>query len=344
MALPDYYALLGVTADAPLDEIKRAYRKLAVELHPDRNPAPEAEERFKVLTLAYQTLSTPARRKRYDDERRRASRSLVLWKGPPKKERGADLTYRLEISFEEMAVGTSVPITFPRKATCGECGGSGAALDRAPSRVPPCADCGGRGKVDADGRRPRTCDRCQGRGLEPIEACSACGGEGRKPQNESIDVPVPAGIESGRRLRLAGWGDDGTGGGEAGALFVAVTVADHPLLKREGDDVASEVPIALAHALLGGEIQVPTVDGLVDVKVPPLSAPGTVLKLKGRGIKRPDDKRGDHVVKLDVVFPAELTAAQRDALEKLAEASGGEPKLREYRRILETLSAARKRA
>ncbi len=337
--MADFYSLLGVASDASIDEIKRSYRKLAVELHPDRNPSPEAEERFKELTLAYQTLSTPARRKRYDDERRRASAKLVLWKGPPKRERGADLTYRLEIVFEQMALGTLVPITFPRKATCGECGGSGAALDRAPVRVPPCADCGGRGKIEGDGRKPRTCERCQGRGLEPIEACAACGGEGRKTQNESIDVPIPAGIESGRRLRLAGWGEDGPGGGEPGALFVAVTVAEHPLLRREGDDVTCEVPIGLAQALLGAEIRVPTVDGVVDVKVPPASSPGTTLKLKGRGIRRPDDKRGDQMVKLDVLFPSDLTAAQREALSAFATTRPPEAdaKVRDYLALIAKL-------
>lgn len=338
LVVQDFYALLGVSGDASVEEVKRAYRKLAVELHPDRNQTPGAEDRFKEITLAYQTLSSPARRKRYDEERLRSTRRVVLWKGPPARTRGDDLTYRLEISFEEAVLGAMRNIQFPRKATCGECGGSGAELERAPSRIPPCADCGGRGKIEGDGaRRPRACERCQGRGLEPIEACNACNGEGRRGQTDTLDVPIPAGIETGRRLRLSGWGDDGPGPGDNGNLLVVVTVADHPLLRRDGDDVLIDVPISFAQALIGDEITVPTVDGLVEVKVPPGSNDGTQLKLKGRGVMRPDATRGNQIVKLEVVMPGALTEEQRKALAAFAKARPPEEELR-IRQFRETVA------
>jgi molecular chaperone DnaJ len=328
----DHYSLLGVSRDATAEEIKRAYRKLAIELHPDRNPS--AEERFKEITLAYQILSSPARRKRYDEEQRRMGGRMELWKGPPPRTRGDDLSYRLDVTFEQSITGTTSSVTFPRKATCGECGGSGALLDRAPTRVPPCADCGGSGK-SGDGRKTAACERCHGRGLEPIEACTACGGTGRREQSETIEVPVPGGIEGGRRLRLAGWGDDGASGGENGNLFVIVTVGDHPLLSRDKDDVKLELPITFVQALLGDEVSVPTADGPVTLKVPPGSSADTLLKLKGRGVKKSDGSRGDQLVRLQVLFPDSLGKEQRAALEELAKSwpPESDPRIRKFREL-----------
>ncbi len=337
----DHYALLGVRTDASADEIKRAYRKLAVELHPDRNPSEEAEARFKTITLAYQTLSSERRRKRYDEEQRRRRGSIVLWQGPPARTRGDDLKYRLELSFEDAVRGATVSIRVPRKATCDRCDGSGAAIERAPSRVPRCAECDGKGKVVDTRNRPQVCGRCDGRGREPIEACPDCGGEGRRPQEEPLEVPIPAGIDDGRRLRLAGWGDDGRAGGDGGNLFVVVTVAPHPLLRRDGDDVQVDVPVDVVALLLGGTVRVPSVDGPAEVTIPPCTRPDTRITLAGKGVPR-EKGRGDQIVTLRATFPTGLSPEQRAALGRFASsgnADGGGSKPREIREYEAALRA-----
>lgn len=326
----DLYSLLGVLPEASELEIKHAYRKLAVDLHPDRNPDESVAVRFKEITNAYQTLSSPAKRKRYDDERRRALEKRIPWKGPLRRERGADLRYRLTVPFQTGVKGGAATIDVRRKRTCPDCKGSGA--DKAVSVAPPCRACDGAGRIVA-GSKTRPCERCQGRGIEPIEACRACDGEGRYERNDTLEVPIPGGVDPGRRLRLAGWGDDGVAGGETGDLFVIVGVGEHPLLRLgEAFDVECDVPVSWPQAMLGAKVPVPTVDGVLDLDVPAGTFDGAVLRLAGRGAIKPDGSRGDQLVHVEVVMPADLTPEQKAALDAFAKTrpASDEPKVKAY--------------
>lgn len=307
---PDFYEVLGVAPHASDDEIKRAYRKLAIDLHPDRNPT--SEERFKQVTLAWQTLSTPARRLAYDEER--LASLANPWKGPPRKAPGADLRYRLEVSFDDAIKGTTVSLDVRRKWTCPACGGTGARGGAGLMAAPKCRDCKGRGRITDSRGKINACARCHGRGFEPIECCDSCEGTGTVEQIEEIEVPVPPGIETGARLRLAGFGDEGTSGGATGDLFVVVTVPEHPLLLREGLDVHVTVPVSMVQVLLGEEVDVPTPDGDVRVKIPATAKNGMRLTLEGHGVRGANGKRGDEIITLQVLPFDGLTDAQLDIL------------------------------
>lgn len=332
----DLYALLGVEPDASTDEVKRAYRKLAVDMHPDRNADEKIVEKFKEITAAYRTLSNAAKRRRYDDERKRAANPARKWQGPPRKERGSDLRYRLEVAFEVGVAGGTRTIEVPRQRTCDVCRGAGAERVALGNVPPPCRDCDGAGRI-VTGARTRPCERCGGRGVEPLEACRTCSGSGRVERRETVTVEIPAGSGSGRRLRLEGFGDDGTGGGETGDLFVLLAVHDHALLRLDGDDLECDVPVAWAHAMIGTEMPVPTLEGVEKVKIPPGTQDGTVIRLEAKGAPSKNGRRGDLILYLEVLVPEDLTDAERAALQSFASAHppDREPRIRDY---LATLS------
>lgn len=338
--MQDYYQILGVAPDADAEAIKKAYRELARKYHPDLNPNnPEAEEKFKRVSEAYAVLSDDQRRAEYDQMRRMGGAAgpgsgftfriedlfgaggpeglfeqIFGFGGPagarargPRRSRGADLHAQVTIPFELALRGGPYDLRLPLPEACTTCGGSGSA---AGSVV--CSVCGGRGLVEqmrGSVQFARTCSACGGSGRSPGPACAACGGSGTRTVQRELRVTIPAGIESGTKLRLAGKGEPGRGGGPAGDLLLEVSVAPHPTMERRGDDVISRVKIAAVDAAAGAVIPVDTIDGPVEVKVPPGSQSGQKLRLKGRGVKRRDGSRGDHFVELLIQLP-KLTPEQ----------------------------------
>lgn len=352
VAKRDYYDILGVNRGAQPDEIKKAYRQLAKKYHPDLNKNnPQAEESFKEVREAYEILSDEGKRARYDqyghagvDEngfegfgrdfggfddifdmffgggggRRR--------QGPA---RGADLQYNLEITFEEAAFGTKKDLHIPRTETCPTCKGSGA---KPGTKAKTCSKCSGKGTVQFSQRTPlgsfvqtRTCDRCGGSGKIIETPCSECRGRGQVRRERSISVTIPAGVDTGSRLRLSGEGEAGERGGTPGDLYVRIGVRPHKIFTRRNDDVICEVPVSIVQATLGDEIQVPTLDGKAKFNIPAGTQPNTSFRLRGKGIQHLNGYgRGDQHVKIKVVVPARLNAEQKKLLQKFAEISGEE--------------------
>jgi molecular chaperone DnaJ len=350
----DYYEILGVQKNVSPQELKSAFRKVALQYHPDRNPGnKEAEEKFKEASEAYEVLSDPERRARYDrfghagaggqgfegfggfqgvnindifgdifgeifgGGRARGGRG-----GPG---RGADLRYNLEISFEEAAFGCRPKVPIPRPKKCETCSGSGSKSGMPPK---PCATCGGVGEVrftQGFFAVSRTCSDCNGTGAVIPDPCSKCRGSGKVPSEEVIEVNIPAGVDNGTRVRLSGMGEPGDRGGPAGDLYVTVIVREHPLFQREDYEVFCEVPISFTQAALGSKIDVPTLDGKVKMTIPAGTQSGKVFRLKGKGIPHlHSQQRGDQHVRVIIETPTELSAKQRELLEKFAEASGEE--------------------
>jgi len=346
----DYYEVLGVARTATEVEIKSAYRKLALKFHPDRNPGDKvAEDRFKEAAEAYAVLADTDKRHMFDrfghaglggaatggfdptvftgfedilgglgdifgigdmfgGQRRRG--------GP---QRGADLRYDLEISFDESAKGVETTIQIPRQEACETCHGSGAAPGSKPQT---CPQCHGRGQLRYQQgffTVARTCGQCRGTGSIISAPCPACRGAGRVQHQRKLTVKIPAGIASGQRLRLSGEGESGGGGGPAGDLYVVVHVQDHPFFHRDGNDLYCEVPLNYPTAALGGEITIPTLEGEETFKVPEGTQSGAAFRLRGRGM--PDvvsgRSRGDLLVTVKVVTPKKMTKEQRKLLEQL---------------------------
>ena len=338
--MKDYYKILGVSRDASQEEIKRAFRELALKYHPDRNPGdPHAEEKFKEINEAYQVLGDPRKRAEYDRmlEGRSSGVDFVedlfetlfedftsIFTGRRRgrrrrrSERGADLLYRLKISLVEAAKGVEKRIVFNAPARCRECGGSGVAPG---SGWITCPECGGRGMVTfAQGffSFSRTCARCEGTGSVMERACSKCGGRGLVEEERELEVSVPPGAYTGLRIRYAGMGAPGRGGGPPGDFFVEIEVEDHPLFRRQGDDLYMEVPVSFTDAILGAEVEIPLIDGKEALlKIPPGTQPGDVLRLRGKGMpSMRTGRRGDLYVKVKVEFPRKLTQRQRELLEE----------------------------
>jgi molecular chaperone DnaJ len=348
MAKRDYYEVLGVDRNADEEEIKKAYRKLALKHHPDRNPNDKAaEEKFKELGEAYEALIDPQSRAAYDqfghaafDSRARArgfhdatdifrevfGQSSIfedLFGGGERRaggaQRGEDLRYDMELTFMEAALGCEKEISVTKLDPCETCRGNGAEHG-ATAKV--CAVCGGRGQVITSRgifSIAQTCPRCEGQGRVIDKPCRACGGAGRRERTSKIKIRVPAGVDGGSRLRSTGNGEAGTHGGPPGDLFVVLHVKRHEIFTRNGDDLACEVPISFAQAALGDVIEVPTLTDTEEIKVPAGTQAGTVFRLKGKGVKNVQGYgHGDLLVRVQIEVPARLNAAQRAKLEEFA--------------------------
>lgn len=345
----DYYEVLGVDRSASPQEIKKAYRRLAVKLHPDKNPGdPTAEEAFKEAAEAYSVLGDQDKRAvydRYGHEGLRGGPQVntdifreftdIFGGGSLFEElfgdffggarrgrasRGADLRYDLEIEFEDAVSGTETRILVPRSELCGRCGGSGAEPG---TRKSVCPSCGGHGQIRQQQGFlvvARPCGRCRGQGQVVDAPCRECTGSGHVAQEREITLKIPAGVDSGSRLRLTGEGEAGARGGPPGDLYVVLSVKPHPLFKREGEDIYLELPVTFPQAALGAEVEVPTVAGNERISIPEGTQTGTIFKLRGKGISRLHGHgKGDQLVVINVVTPQELTREQRALIEKLAE-------------------------
>ncbi|PYR61824.1 MAG: molecular chaperone DnaJ [Acidobacteria bacterium] len=351
MSKRDYYEVLGVAREATDQQIKSAYRKLALKYHPDRNPGDrEAEERFKEAAEAYAILADKDKRSLYDrfghagvagvgagagfdpsvfvgfedifgslgdlfgfgdifgGRRRRA--------GP---QRGSDLRYDLEISFEESADGTETALQIPREETCETCKGSGAAAGSAPEV---CGQCRGTGQLRFQQgflTVARPCSNCRGTGKVINRPCQACRGAGRVGRERKVTVKIPAGIANGQQLRLYGEGEHGTAGGPPGDLYVVIHVQEHPLFQRDGDDLYCEIPVTFPTLALGGTIEVPTLKGHEPIDVPSGTQPGSRFRLRGKGMPNVSGRgHGDLYVVARAAVPKKLTREQKHLLEELA--------------------------
>ena len=339
----DFYALLGVPRNASEESIRSAYRKRARQYHPDVNSSPDAAEKFKRITEAYEVLTDAERRQRYDmfgtgqgglgdfgigdlfetffgsEFRRREPR------GPM---RGADLRMEIEIELIDAVRGGDRKIRVPRLETCTRCEGSGAEPG---SHVSSCATCNGRGEVrqvqqSVFGRfvNVSTCSRCGGAGKTIDKICTRCRGEGRERRDHDLDLTLPAGIDDGQQLRVAGEGEAGLRGGPSGDLYVLIRMKEHELFRREGDDLIHVLRVSPAQATLGDELAVPTIDGSdASVKVPAGSQHGQMVRLRGKGVPHLGTSgRGDQLVYLDVAVPRTLSKEQRALYKRLHELEG----------------------
>jgi molecular chaperone DnaJ len=345
MAKRDYYQVLEVPKTASEADIKKAYRRLAMKYHPDRNPGDhEAEEKFKEAKEAYETLADAQKRAAYDqfghagvdgmrggggggfDPRDafgdifgdvfgdifgggRRSRSQVF--------RGADLRYELELDLEQAVFGDTASVEFTTLAECEECSGTGSAKGSKPET---CDTCRGAGQVRMQQgffTVQQTCPRCHGRGQVVSDPCGKCRGQGRIRKQKTLSVKVPAGVDTGDRIRLSGEGEAGRNGGPAGDLYVEVRVRDHAIFERDGAHLSCEVPVSFARAALGGTIEVPTLDGTASIKVPPETQSGRVFRLREKGIKPVrGGPTGDLFCRVVVETPVSLTREQKDLLQK----------------------------
>jgi molecular chaperone DnaJ len=352
MSKRDYYEVLGVDRTADMEEVKKAYRKLALKYHPDRNPHDKAaEEKFKELGEAYEALSDPQSRAAYDQYGHAAftSRGRArgggagfhdptdifrevfggssifedLFGGGERRsggaQRGDDLRYDMELTFLEAAQGCEKEITVTKLGACDTCHGSGAEHG---ATAKTCSVCGGRGQVISSRgifSIAQTCPRCEGLGRVIDKPCRDCGGAGRREKTTKIKIKVPAGVEGGSRLRSAGNGEAGARGGQSGDLFVVLHVKRHEIFSRDGDDLLCEIPISFVQAALGDVIEVPTLTEPGEIKVPAGTQAGTVFRLKGKGVKNVQGYgQGDLLVRVQIEIPAKLNAAQRAKLEEFA--------------------------
>jgi len=352
MSKRDYYEILGVTRTATEQEIKSAYRRLAVKHHPDKNPGDaEAEEKFKEAAEAYSILSDAEQRTRYDrfGHAGVSSSAGASWGAPgfggledilgdlfgfgdvfgagsrsgsrrSAAQRGADLRYDLEITLEEAAAGMTAQLRIPRLEACEKCKATGAAPGTQPET---CQTCSGVGQVRYQQgffSVARTCTACRGTGRIIKNPCDNCHGTGRVEREKTMEVKIPAGVETGSRLRIAGEGEAGTSGGASGDLYVVIHVKEHEQFERQGSNLYSSVPITFAQAALGAEITVQTLDNQQQVKIPAGTQTGTVFRLKGQGVPVLGGRgRGDLFVAVTVITPTTLTRDQRKLLEQLAE-------------------------
>jgi len=342
----DYYEVLSIARNATDEEVKRAFRKLAFKYHPDRNRDDGAEERFKEVNEAYEVLSDPDKRAAYDRFGHGGTEGIfgrgfegfnfggfgdifdAFFGGATTTthqapQQGADLHYRFTITFEESAFGCEKEINILRTENCSLCQGIGCKPGSQPSR---CPNCNGSGQVRRTqqsifGRftSTTTCPQCHGEGRIITEPCSQCRGTGREKHQRSISVKIPAGVDNGIQIRLMGEGEAGVRGGSSGNLYITLSVQPHQFFTRDGDTTLYELPINFAQAALGAEVEVPTLDGEVKLKIPTGCQTGRVLQLKNKGIPHLHRRgRGDHLVTLRVVTPDKLTKKQQQLFEELA--------------------------
>jgi len=364
----DYYEVLGISKGASADEIKRAYRNLALKYHPDRVTADkkkEAEERFKEISESYEILMDPQKKATYDQYGHAGVDSSFrpggfdmrqdfhhfddlkdifggfdiseLFRGfglgedifgesfsssgssRSGQRRGSDLEFQLEINFEEAAFGAEKTVTIPRYETCDECKGTGS---KPGSKKERCPACGGRGQVAASSgffNIVRTCDRCGGEGTVIKTPCSNCDGTGRVKAKRNIKIKIPAGVDSGSRLRIQGEGEAGSRSGRRGDLYILIYVQPHEIFERHDSDIFCEIPISFATAALGGEVEVPTLEGKIRMKIPPGTQGGKIFRLRNKGITHLQDHgRGDQLVKVQIDVPTDLTSEQKRILKEFS--------------------------
>ena len=357
MSKRDFYEILGVNRDASDDEIKKAYRKLAMKHHPDRNPDnPKSEEHFKEAKEAYEILSDGQKRAAYDqyghagvdpqsgmggggfgggtggfsdafggifDEifggggGRSGGRSNVY--------RGADLRYNLEITLEQAAFGTETKIRIPTMEACEPCKGTGAKAGTQPKTCPTCQGSGQVRIQQGFFSIQQTCPKCHGTGKFIAEPCGSCHGAGRVKQHKTLAVKIPAGVDEGDRIRLSGEGEHGVNGGPSGDLYVQIHLKAHPVFQREQNDLHCEMPISFTTAALGGEIEIPTLDGAANLKIPAETQSGKIFRLRGKGIKGVrSHNHGDLLCHVVVETPVNLTDRQKELLRELDESSKGD--------------------
>jgi molecular chaperone DnaJ len=354
MAKRDYYEILGVTKNAAEDEIKKAYRKLAMKHHPDRNQGDEAkkaEEKFKEAKEAYEMLTDPQKRAAYD-QYGHAGVDPSMGRGGPGAEgfggfaeafgdifgdifggaggqrrtggqqvfRGSDLSYAMEISLEEAAFGKETQIRIPAYETCETCKGSGAKPGSSPKV---CTTCNGGGTVHM--RQgffsiQQTCPHCHGSGKIIPEPCTTCSGQGRIKKNKTLEVKIPAGINEGMRIRSSGNGEPGTNGGPSGDLYIEIRIKQHEIFERDGDDLHCTVPVGLTTVAIGGSIEVPTLGGKAEIELPEGTQHGKTFRLRGKGIKGVRSSYpGDLYCHVSVETPIKITEHQRKLLKELDE-------------------------
>lgn len=338
----DLYETLGVDRDASADEIKKAYRKLARELHPDVNPDPQVQDRFKEITAAYEVLSDPQKRQNYDlggngfgaggfqgnfgfgDIMDAFFGGGASSRGPrPRMRAGQDALIRVEIDLNEACFGTERELNVETAILCSQCSGSGCAEGSKPTM---CTICNGRGETQQVTRSfigqvmtSRPCASCQGFGTRITSPCAECAGDGRVRSRRTLDVKIPAGVETGNRIHLSGQGEVGPGGGPAGDLYVEIVVEDHDYLIREGNDLHMSVSVPMVSAALGTKVKVETLDGDLEVDVKSGTQSGSVIPIKGKGMTRlRGSGRGDLFVHISVVTPTKLTKKQEELLRELA--------------------------
>jgi len=347
MSKKDYYEVLGINKDASDEEIKKAYRKLAMKHHPDRNPDnPKAEEHFKEAKEAYETLSDEQKRAAYDQYGHAAFEAGGMGGGSPfggggggagnfdfgdifgdifggarggsgrnSPHRGSDLRYNLEVTLEEAARGAQKQIRIPTMQECETCKGSGAKPGTSAST---CQTCAGHGQVRMQQgffSIQQTCPRCHGSGKQITSPCNSCHGAGRTKQHKTLEIKIPAGIDTGMRLRHSGHGEAGSNGAPSGDLYVEIHIKPHNVFQREGDDLHCEMPISFCTAALGGEIEIPTLDGKASIKIPAETQSGKVFRLRGKGIKgMRTNANGDLHCHVIIETPSKLTERQKELL------------------------------
>lgn len=355
MAKRDFYEVLGVAKNASADELKKAYRRLAMKYHPDRNPdSKEAEEKFKEANEAYEILSDDDKRAAYDRYGHAGVDPSMGGGGgfggaggagfgdifgdvfgdifggggrggQQRSNRGADLGYTLELDLEEAVRGTKVQIRVPTMAECEVCEGTGAKKGTSAST---CGTCKGAGQVRVQQGffvMSQTCPTCHGRGKVISDPCRPCHGEGRVRKNKTLEVKIPAGVDTGDRIRLSGEGEAGAQGGPAGDLYVQVSVREHRIFKRDGADLYCEVPIDFTDAALGGELEVPTLDGRVKLRIPEGTQTGKLFRLKGKGVKPiRGHAPGDMLCRVVIETPVNLNGRQKELLQEFQASLNGE--------------------
>jgi molecular chaperone DnaJ len=359
MSKRDYYEVLGVSKSASKDELKKAYRKLSKQYHPDINKEENAADKFKEIAEAYEVLSDDQKKAQYDQFGHTDPNQGFGGGGngagfgggfedifntffgggggggsrrrdPNAPRQGADLQYTMTVSFEEAAFGKETDIEIPREETCSTCSGTGAKPGTKPET---CKHCSGTGQLNVEQNTPfgrivnrRTCPYCNGTGKEIKHKCSTCGGAGKVKKRKKIHVKIPAGIDDGQQLRMSGQGEAGTNGGPAGDLYVVFHVREHEFFERDGDDVYCEMPITFVQASLGAEIEVPTLHGKVKLKVPAGTQTGTKFRLKGKGIPNVRGYGvGDQHILVRILTPTKLTDNQKQLLREFGEMSGSAP-------------------
>jgi molecular chaperone DnaJ len=353
MAKRDYYEVLGVSKDASADDIKRAYRRLAMKYHPDKNPDDkQAEAKFKEAAEAYEVLSDPNKRQQYDQFGHEGLRGSGMHDfsrmnvedifsmfgfddffggifgggrggrtgrraGPA---RGYDLETTVELSLQDVAHGTEKTIEFTRQDTCGSCGGSGSAKGSSPGR---CPACGGTGQTARGGgffQMVSTCRQCGGAGTIITNPCKKCRGTGKVPKKRTVNIKIPAGVHEGQGIRVSGEGEPGRGGGPRGDLYCYVRIKPHEFLQRDGSNLIAVVPISFTQAALGTTIDVPSLDGTKGLRIPPGTQYGNIFRIKGQGL--PDmrtHRTGDELVQVTIETPTKLNSEQQELLRKFAE-------------------------